>query len=60
MTASILRSSRNRASGFLSTMSQWQRRLRSRSELMSLSDRSLQDMGLSRSDFKGDKPFWMA
>jgi uncharacterized protein YjiS (DUF1127 family) len=41
---------------------EWRRRLRSRDELMGLSDRSLHDIGLSRSDatFEAGKAFWMA
>ena len=42
-------------------LAEWQRGARSRNELMSLSDRCLQDIGVSRctSDFEGCKPFWM-
>jgi uncharacterized protein YjiS (DUF1127 family) len=41
---------------------EWRRRARSRAELMNLSDRCLQDIGMSRSsaDFEASKPFWMA
>ena len=41
---------------------EWRLRWRSRNELMSLSDRTLRDIGVSRSDaeFEASKPFWMA
>ncbi len=41
---------------------EWRRRLRSRSELRSLGDSTLRDIGLSRADAEGEasKPFWMA
>ena len=41
---------------------EWQHRARSRNELMGLSDRDLQDIGMARctSDFEASKPFWMA
>ncbi len=41
---------------------EWRHRARSRRELMSLSDRCLQDIGISRCtmDFEASKPFWMA
>ena len=37
------------------------RRARSRNELMGLSDRDLQDIGVDRcsADFEASKPFWM-
>jgi len=40
---------------------EWRRRARSRGELMSLSDRTLQDIGISRctARFEACKPFWM-
>ena len=40
----------------------WSRRARSRKELMNLSDRCLNDIGIARhsSGFKSCKPFWMA
>ena len=40
----------------------WRHRVRSRGELMNLSDRDLQDIGMSRctADFEASKPFWMA
>ena len=43
------------------TVDEWRRRSHSRSELATLSDRSLRDIGLSRSpaDFEAAKPFWM-
>jgi uncharacterized protein YjiS (DUF1127 family) len=41
---------------------EWRHRARSRRELMNLSDRCLQDIGISRCtvDFEASKPFWMA
>jgi len=41
---------------------EWQRRARSRNELMGLSDGCLQDIGMSRCtvEFEAAKPFWMA
>ncbi len=41
---------------------EWRHRARSRSELMGLSDRCLQDIGMSpcTSVFEASKPFWMA
>jgi uncharacterized protein YjiS (DUF1127 family) len=41
---------------------EWQHRARSRNELMGLSDRCLQDIGMSRCTvkFEAAKPFWMA
>jgi uncharacterized protein YjiS (DUF1127 family) len=40
----------------------WSRRARSRKELMSLSDRCLNDIGIARhsSGLRSCKPFWMA
>ncbi len=40
----------------------WRINARSRSELMSLSDRYLQDIGVSRctAEFEASKTFWMA
>ena len=40
----------------------WSRRARSRKELMNLSDRCLNDIGIARhnSGLKACKPFWMA
>ena len=40
----------------------WRRQMRSRAELINLSDRCLQDIGMSRctADFEASKPFWMA
>jgi uncharacterized protein YjiS (DUF1127 family) len=40
----------------------WSRRARSRKELMNLSDRGLNDIGIARhnSGLKACKPFWMA
>ncbi len=41
---------------------EWRHRARSRNELMGLSDRCLQDIGMSRctADFEASKPVWMA
>jgi uncharacterized protein YjiS (DUF1127 family) len=41
---------------------EWRLRARSRNELMNLSDWTLGDIGVSRSDaeFEASKPFWMA
>jgi uncharacterized protein YjiS (DUF1127 family) len=43
-------------------LAQWRAHMRSRTELMNLSDRCLQDIGMSRctADFEASKPFWMA
>jgi uncharacterized protein YjiS (DUF1127 family) len=43
-------------------LAQWRYRVASRSELMDLSDRVLQDIGVSRCSaaFESSKPFWMA
>jgi uncharacterized protein YjiS (DUF1127 family) len=40
----------------------WHERARQRRELLSLNDRELHDIGLSRADAvgEGDKPFWNA
>jgi uncharacterized protein YjiS (DUF1127 family) len=40
----------------------WHERARQRRELLSLNDRELQDIGISRADAvgEGDKPFWSA
>jgi len=40
----------------------WRHNIRSRAELESLDDRSLQDIGLTRctADFEAAKPFWVA
>jgi uncharacterized protein YjiS (DUF1127 family) len=40
---------------------EWRHRARSRKELMTLTDRCLQDIGISRCtvDFEACKPFWM-
>jgi len=44
------------------TLAEWHRRSHSRAELATLSDRSLQDIGLCRcsGSFEVAKPFWMA
>jgi uncharacterized protein YjiS (DUF1127 family) len=43
-------------------LAKWSRRARSRKELMNLSDRCLNDIGVARhsSGLKSCKPFWMA
>jgi uncharacterized protein YjiS (DUF1127 family) len=43
-------------------LTSWQHDIRSRSELESLDDRCLQDIGVSRgtTDFGAAKPFWMS
>ena len=43
-------------------LSEWRQRTRSRHELMDLSDRALEDIGISRSTarFEASRPFWMA
>ncbi len=43
-------------------LTMWRINTRSRNELMSLSDRCLQDIGVSRctAEFEAAKPFWMA
>jgi uncharacterized protein YjiS (DUF1127 family) len=47
---------------FKTSFGEWRRRIRSRDELMGLSDRSLRDIGLSRCDaaMEAGKPFWSA
>ena len=46
--------------GLPDTLNTWQRRHRMRRELLSLDDRLLRDMGLSRYDAlrEGRRPFW--
>jgi len=48
--------------GFAKMVSEWRRRMSSHSELMTMSDRTLQDIGLSRCDakFEAGKSFWTA
>jgi uncharacterized protein YjiS (DUF1127 family) len=43
-------------------LANWSRRARSRKELMNLSDRCLNDIGIARqsSGLRACKPFWMA
>ncbi len=43
-------------------LTKWRTNARSRNELMSLNDRCLQDIGVSRctAEFEASKPFWMA
>ena len=42
-------------------LTDWQHRAHSRTELLTLSDRCLQDIGVARhtADFEAAKPFWM-
>jgi len=42
-------------------IAEWRSRVRSRHELMNLSDRTLRDIGLTRCDagFEASKPFWL-
>ena len=42
-------------------IAEWRSRVRSRHELMNLSDRTLRDIGLTRCDagFEAPKPFWL-
>ena len=44
------------------SFAEWRHRARSRAELAMLSDRVLQDIGVSRcsAGFEASKPFWMA
>lgn len=49
-------------SEFRALVSEWRARVRSRHELMTLDDRELCDIGLTRTeaDKEADKPFWQA
>jgi len=49
------------ANRLLATLRLWVRRHRGRRELRELDDRTLRDIGISRSvaDFEGGKPFWL-
>ena len=51
-----------RLSGAKRQLTGWWHNIRSRAELESLDDKSLQDIGLTRcsSDFEAAKPFWIA
>jgi uncharacterized protein YjiS (DUF1127 family) len=42
-------------------VAEWRSRVRSRHELLNLSDRTLRDIGLTRCDagFEASKPFWL-
>ena len=44
------------------TVTEWRRRVRSRSELANLDEIDLQDVGISRStaEYEASKPFWTA
>jgi len=44
----------------IATLREWRRRARDRSQLGSLSDTMLQDIGISRAEavFLANKPFW--
>lgn len=48
-------------SAIVTTLLTWQDRLRQRQSLRELDDRSLSDMGISRSDveYEVSKPFWI-
>lgn len=48
--------------GALSTLRTWRRRARTRSQLLTLNDHLLADIGVSRSDLAREaiKPFWQA
>jgi uncharacterized protein YjiS (DUF1127 family) len=45
----------------LSRMAQWQQRVAGRRELMTLTDRDLHDIGITRSEAEAEasKPFWV-
>ena len=51
-----------RSSDVKQQLAGWWHNMRSRAELESLDDRSLQDIGLTRcsADFEAAKPFWIA
>jgi uncharacterized protein YjiS (DUF1127 family) len=46
----------------VANLREWRRRSRERAELAALDDRTLKDIGLTRSDaeFLSNKPFWRA
>jgi uncharacterized protein YjiS (DUF1127 family) len=48
--------------GLLHRIGQWQRRAAERRELMTLTDRDLHDIGITRSEAEAEanKPFWKA
>ena len=50
------------AAGIVAKLLAWYERARQRRALLSLSDRQLSDIGISRAeaDGEGDKPFWRA
>jgi uncharacterized protein YjiS (DUF1127 family) len=52
----------SRWSKVMRCIAEWRARARSRNELMTLSDRTLLDIGVSRydADLEASKPFWMA
>lgn len=56
------RTSDHHASGLLSVIGEWLRRIESRRELAGLCDRALRDIGLTRVDVRREasKPFWRA
>jgi uncharacterized protein YjiS (DUF1127 family) len=58
----IHRRSEFRWSRVRQTIVEWRQRARSRNDLADLSDRTLQDIGMSRgtANFEAAKPFWMA
>jgi uncharacterized protein YjiS (DUF1127 family) len=47
---------------FRAVLTEWSQRIRSRYELLSLDERQLSDIGLSRAEAaaESDKPFWEA
>ena len=54
--------SRSRVHQLIALLETWRRRLRDRRELASMSDMSLRDLGLTRSEalYEIRKPFWRA
>lgn len=63
LTLTVVRSHRLlQWSDFRALLIEWRQRARSRLELMTLDDRELWDMGLTRMDAnnEADKPFWKA
>ncbi len=56
----VLASALKAAAWAVDRIDEWQARARSRRELMSLDDRTLQDIGLGRGDayMEYSKPFW--
>jgi uncharacterized protein YjiS (DUF1127 family) len=56
------REQRGRAGAFIARFREWRRRARERQELMTMSDMSLRDIGITRCDAMNEasKPFWRA